>query len=47
MIENNRDNQTRITGEINDFDFDYVLKPGEKFETPLFSCVSAKNNLFY
>ena len=37
VVENNRDNQTRITGGINDFDFDYVLKPKEAFATPLFS----------
>ena len=36
-VENNRDNQTRITGGINDFDFDYVLQPGEEFVTPIFS----------
>ncbi|MDA3926119.1 MAG: alpha-galactosidase [Kiritimatiellae bacterium] len=38
IVENNRDNQTRITGGINDFDFDYVLQPAEEFVTPLFSC---------
>ena len=36
-VENNRDNRTRITGGINDFDFDYVLQPGEEFVTPIFS----------
>lgn len=36
-IEVNRLDQTRITGGINDFDFSWSLKPGEVFQTPVFS----------
>ncbi len=37
VVENNRENRTRVTGGINDFDFDYVLRPEEAFTTPVFS----------
>ncbi|OGV62778.1 MAG: hypothetical protein A3K19_07580 [Lentisphaerae bacterium RIFOXYB12_FULL_65_16] len=36
-IERNRDNQTRITGGVNDFDFSWVLRTRESFTTPVFS----------
>lgn len=29
---------TRVTGGINDFDFDWQLDPGCEFETPIFTC---------
>ena len=37
VAEVNRYEQTRVTGGINDFDFSWNLKGGEKFTTPVFT----------
>ena len=35
-VEQDQLDQVRVTGGYNPFDFGYVLKPGEKLETPIF-----------
>ena len=35
-VEQDQVDQVRVTGGFNPFDFGYVLKPGEKLETPVF-----------
>jgi alpha-galactosidase len=37
-VEQDALEQVHITGGLNAFDFGYHLKPGEKFETPVFYC---------
>jgi alpha-galactosidase len=36
-VEETANQQVRVTGGYNDFDFGYLLKPGEKLETPAFA----------
>ncbi|MBI4876540.1 MAG: alpha-galactosidase [Acidobacteria bacterium] len=36
VVEQTPNQQTRLTGGYNDFDFAYPLKPGEQLETPVF-----------
>jgi alpha-galactosidase len=35
-VEQDQLDKVRVTGGFNPFDFGYVLKPGEKLETPIF-----------
>ena len=35
-VEQDQLDAVRVTGGFNPFDFGYVLKPGEKLETPVF-----------
>src|SRR3984957_14493249 len=36
VVEETPAQQVRVTGGLNDFDFGYILKPGESLETPAF-----------
>jgi len=44
-IEKDQLDAVRVTGGFNPFDFGYVLKPGEKLETPIFYAGYANNGL--